>query len=239
MDAKVIGNVMPVLEVTLNRSAHSIGIAEGSGEAKSTRTRTAELTNAASPVATGDAFNRASTAAVDAASRIGMAPPAKGPPKPPANATRRIGVPPPAAPRAVPRRPRARSGSGTAAPAVVPAPRHSHCGCVAALIAAVGIIVSGPGEPGTAPGGTTGTSTPWSASFSLIATGWWTPDPTAPPAAPPPAAAAPPAAAPPARGTPHGGTPSGGTAGSSASSATGAEATAGPLVGGGLCVDYQ
>ena len=96
MDAKVIGNVMPVLEVTLNRSAHSIGIAEGSGEANGTRT--AELTNAASPVATGDAFNRASTAAVDAASRIGMAPPAKGPPKPPANATRRIGVPPPAAP---------------------------------------------------------------------------------------------------------------------------------------------
>ena len=53
----------------------------------------------------------------------------------------------------------------------------------AALIAEVGITVSGPGDPATAPGGTTGTSTPWSASFSLIATGWWTPDPTAPPAA--------------------------------------------------------
>ena len=201
MDAKVIGNVMPVLEVTLNRSAHSIGIAEGSGEANGTRT--AELTNAASPVATGDAFNRASTAAVDAASRIGMAPPAKGPPKPPANATRRIGVPPPAAPEPPPAD--HELGPGQALP---PPPWYRRSGILiaaAALIAAVGIIVSGPGEPGTAPGGTTGTSTPWSASFSLIATGWWTPDPTAPPAAPPPAAAPsgaePPAAwAPPAAG---------------------------------------
>jgi len=65
-----------------------------------------------------------------------------------------------------------------------------------ALIAEVGITVSGPGDPGTAPGGTA-TSTPGSASFSLIATGFWTPDPTAPPAAEPPAAASP-AAAPPA-----------------------------------------
>ena len=40
----------------------------------------------------------------------------------------------------------------------------------------------------------------------------------------------------PSGGTPHGGTPSGGTA---ASSASGAEVTVGPLVGGGLCVDYQ
>jgi Protein of unknown function (DUF2510) len=71
----------------------------------------------------------------------------------------------------------------------------------AALIAEVGITVSGPGDPGTPPGGTSGTSTAWSASFSLITTGWWTPDPTAPPAAehqaaprtvPPPAAAPPP-----------------------------------------------
>jgi hypothetical protein len=75
----------------------------------------------------------------------------------------------------------------------------------AALIAEVGITVSGPGDPGTAPGGITGTSTPWSASFSLIATGWSIPDPTAPPAAehqtePPaatPRAAPPPAVAPP------------------------------------------
>jgi hypothetical protein len=58
----------------------------------------------------------------------------------------------------------------------------------AALIAGVGIIVAGPGEPGTAPGGTTGTSTPWSASFSLIATDIWEPSPAPPPAAPPPAA---------------------------------------------------
>ena len=74
-----------------------------------------------------------------------------------------------------------------------------------ALIAEVGITVSGPGDPGTAPGGTA-TSTPWSASFSLIATGFWTTDATASPAAePPPAeppaaespAAEPPAAAPP------------------------------------------
>jgi hypothetical protein len=49
--------------------------------------------------------------------------------------------------------------------------------------------MSGSEEPGTAPGGTTGTSTPWSSRFSLIATGWWTPDSTAPPAAEPPAAA--------------------------------------------------
>jgi hypothetical protein len=73
----------------------------------------------------------------------------------------------------------------------------------AALIAEVGITVSGSGDLGAAPGGTTGTSTLWSASFSLIATGSST-DPTAappaehqtaPPAAPPPAAA--PRAAPP------------------------------------------
>jgi hypothetical protein len=71
---------------------------------------------------------------------------------------------------------------------------------VAAVIAEVGITVSGPGDPGTAPGGATGTSNPWSPSFSLIATGRWTPDPTAPPAAEhqtePPAAA--PRTAPPA-----------------------------------------
>jgi hypothetical protein len=80
----------------------------------------------------------------------------------------------------------------------------------AALIAAVGITVSAPDEPRTAPGGTTGVSAPWSASFSLVATGWWTPDPAQPPAAapteaPPPAAppaAAPPVAAPPAAAPP-------------------------------------
>ena len=90
-------------------SAHSFGIAEGSGEANGTRT--AELTDAASPW------------------------------------YRRPGI-------------------------LIAA---------AALIAGVGIVVSGPGEPGTAPGGTTGTSTPWSASFSLIATDFWEPPP-APPA---------------------------------------------------------
>ena len=70
-----------------------------------------------------------------------------------------------------------------------PPPRYRRPGVLiaaAALIAAVGIIMSGAGEPATAPGGTTGTSTPWSARFSLIATGWWTPDSTAPPAAVPP-----------------------------------------------------
>jgi hypothetical protein len=72
----------------------------------------------------------------------------------------------------------------------------------AALIAEVGIVVSGAGEPGTAPDGTTSTSTPWSASFSLIATGWIsTPEP-APPAAAEPPAAAPPAAAPPVAAPP-------------------------------------
>jgi hypothetical protein len=64
----------------------------------------------------------------------------------------------------------------------------------AALIAEVGIVVSGPGAPGTAPGDTTGTSTRWSTSFSLMTTGWWEPPPPAPPAPPP--AAAPPAAEP-------------------------------------------
>lgn len=86
-----------------------------------------------------------------------------------------------------------------------PPPRYRRPGVLiaaSALIAAVGITMSGAGEPGTAPGGTTGTSTPWSARFSLIATGWWTPDPTAPPAAAPahpptePPAAAPQVAAP-------------------------------------------
>ena len=74
----------------------------------------------------------------------------------------------------------------------------------AALIAEVAITVSGPGDPGTAPGGTAGTSTPWSASFSLVATDGGTPDPTAPaaqhqtaPAAAAPHTALPPAAAPP------------------------------------------
>jgi hypothetical protein len=90
-----------------------------------------------------------------------------------------------------------------------PRPRYRRPGVLiaaSALTAAAGIIMSGSGEPGTAPGGTTGTSTGWSARFSLIATGWWTPDSTAPPAAEPPAAepqvaaphrAAPPAAVPP------------------------------------------
>ena len=106
-------------------SAHSIGIAEGSGEANGART--AELTDAASPW------------------------------------YRRPGI-------------------------LIAA---------AALIAEVGIVVSGPGEPGTAPGGTTGTSTPWSASFSLVTT-WWEPppEPAAPPPPPPPEAAPPPAPAP-------------------------------------------
>jgi hypothetical protein len=104
-------------------SAHSIGIAEGSGEADGTRT--AELTDAASPW------------------------------------YRRPGI----------------------------------LIAFAALIAGVGIVVSGPGEPGTAPRGTTGTSSPWSASFSLIATDFWEPPPEPPPAAPPPAP--PPPAAPP------------------------------------------
>ena len=78
-----------------------------------------------------------------------------------------------------------------------PPPRYRRTGVLisaSALTAAVGIIMSGSGEPGTAPGGTTGTSTRWPARFSLIATGWWTPDSTVPPAAEPPAAE-PPAAA--------------------------------------------
>lgn len=85
---------------------------------------------------------------------------------------------------------------------VLPTPWYRRRGILiaaAALIAEVGITVSGPGDPGTAPGGGTGTSTPWSASFSLVTTGWWTPDPVAPPAAEAPPAqhqTAPPAAAP-------------------------------------------
>jgi hypothetical protein len=78
--------------------------------------------------------------------------------------------------------------------AAAPLPWHRRPGMViaaAAVVAAVGIILRGPGEPGNAPGGLTGTNAPSSASFSLIATGWWTPDPTAPPVAEPPAAASP------------------------------------------------
>jgi hypothetical protein len=113
------------------------------------------------------------------------------------NRGKRIGVPPPEV--AAPEPPPAddEPGPGQALP---PPPWYRRRGILmaaafAALIAEVGITVSGPGEPGTAPGGTTGTSTPLSASFSLIATGWWTPDPTAPPAAAP-APAEPPVAAP-------------------------------------------
>jgi hypothetical protein len=115
---------------------------------------------------------------------------------------RRIGVPPLAA--AAPEPPPADHEPGPDQ-ALPPPPWYRRRGILiaaafAALIAEVGITVSGPGEPGTAPGGTTGTSTPRSASFSLIATGWWTPDPAPPPAAPPPApeppAAEPPVAAP-------------------------------------------
>jgi hypothetical protein len=69
----------------------------------------------------------------------------------------------------------------------------------AALIAEVGIVVSGTGEPGTEPGGTTGPSATWSANFSLIATGW-IPTPEPPP--PPPPAAAPPPPEPPAADPP-------------------------------------
>ena len=157
-------------------SAHSIGIAEGSGEANGTRT--AELTDAASPW------------------------------------YRRPGI-------------------------LIAA---------AALIAAVGIVVSGPGEPGTAPGGTTGTSTPWSASFSLIATTecWEPPPPATPTGGTPsggtPSAGTPPCGTPsvrtPSVRTPSVRTPTGGTAATSASSAT----AAGVKVrqpGDGLCVDYQ
>jgi hypothetical protein len=104
------------------------------------------------------------------------------------NRGKRIGVPPPA---------EAALDAGHALPAP---PRYRRPGIViaaAALIAEVGVTLSGPAEPGTAPGGTTRMSTSRSASFSLIATGFWTPDPTAPPVAAPPVAA-PPAAAPPA-----------------------------------------
>jgi hypothetical protein len=132
MDAKIIGNVMPVLEATLNR-----------GE------------------------------------RVGVPPPEAAAPEP-APADHEFGPD-----QALPPPPWCRRRVILIAAAC------------AALIAEVGITLSAPGDPGTAPGGTTGTRTPRSASFSLIATGFWTPDPTAPPAAEPPAAA-PPAAAPPA-----------------------------------------
>lgn len=157
--------------------------AEGEPEAASqpadtdVSTRTAEPTDAASAVATGDAFNRAPTPAVGANRRIGVPPPAAGASKPPpADHELGAGQAPPPPPRYW--RPRILSAAAAAA-----------------FIALVGIIVSIPGGPGIAPDGTTGTSTPWSASFSMIATGWWTPDPPAPPptatqpAAPPPAEA--------------------------------------------------
>ena len=115
----------------------------------------------------------------------------------------------------------------------------------AALVAGVGIVVSGPREPGTAPGGTTGTSTPWSASYSLIATDIWEPPPPPPP--PPrrhrhrrnPPRRNPRAGTPPC-GNSGVGTPRGGSAASSsASSATGAGVKVRRPVDGGLCVDYQ
>jgi hypothetical protein len=72
----------------------------------------------------------------------------------------------------------------------------------AALIAEVGIVVSGAGQPGAAPDGTTRTSAPLSSSLSLITTGWIStpepPPPAAPPPEPAPPVAAPPVAAPPA-----------------------------------------
>lgn len=91
----------------------------------------------------------------------------------------------------------AANGTRTAEPTDAASPWYRRPGILiaaAALIAEVGIVVSAPGEPGTAPGGTTGTSTPWSASFSLMTTGWWeTPPPptAAPPPPPPPPPAAP------------------------------------------------
>ena len=91
--------------------------------------------------------------------------------------------------------PTPRFGAGCPGQALAPPPGYRRSGiriaaAFAALIAGVGIVVAGPGQPGTAPGGTTGTSTPWSASFSLIATTdiWEPPPPAPPPAAPPPAA---------------------------------------------------
>lgn len=66
---------------------------------------------------------------------------------------------------------------------------------LAAMTAGVGITVLAPGEPGTAPGGNAATSTRWSASFSLVATDEFTPDPNGPPA-PIPAPAPAPAPAP-------------------------------------------
>jgi hypothetical protein len=53
---------------------------------------------------------------------------------------------------------------------------------LAALTAGVGITMSAPEEPGTAPYGKAATGTLWSASFSLVATDDFTPDPNGPPA---------------------------------------------------------
>jgi hypothetical protein len=97
--------------------------------------------------------------------------------------------------------PTPRFGAGWPGQALPPPPWYRRSGirisvAFAALIAGVGIVVAGPGEPGTAPGGTTGTSTPWSASFSLIATDIWEPPPAPPPAAPAPPPEDPPAPAP-------------------------------------------
>jgi hypothetical protein len=87
-------------------------------------------------------------------------------------------------------------------------PWHRHPGILAAvafaaLVPVAGIAVSGPGELGTAPADTTRTNTPWSASFSLIATGFWTPDPAPPAVAPPAPEPAPPQAAAPAAPPPE------------------------------------
>ena len=92
----------------------------------------------------------------------------------------------------------------------------------AALIAGVGIVVSGSREPGIAPGGTTGTSTPWSVSFSLVSTDIWEPPPAPPAPAPP--APEPPAPEPPPWHTSRRQPAECGTAASSAAASSSASA---------------
>ena len=128
--------------------------------------------------------------------------------------------------------PAPRFGAGCPGQALPPPPWYRRSGigiaaAFAALIAGVGIIAAGPGEPGTAPGGTTGTSSPWSASFSLIATDIWEPPPRTPTGGTPTGGTT-------GAGTPPCGTPRGGTA---ASSTIGAGVAG--RQHGEPCVDYQ
>ena len=131
-------------------------------------------------------------------------------------AARRVGVPPPTAVAPEPPPADHELGPGQASPLRPWYRRPGILIAAAALTAEIGIVVSGTGESGSAPGGITGTSIPWSPSFSLMTTDWWEPPPPPPPPPPrTPSGTSPSAGTPPYSnpnvGASSVGTPSGGT----------------------------